>query len=44
MTDRPTADDLANKSERDLAYAWECAGKRQEAGRGSYFQAGYGAR
>ena len=31
MTDRPTADDLANKSERDLAYAWECADRLAEA-------------
>ena len=31
MTDRPTPDDLANKSERDLAYAWECADRLAEA-------------
>lgn len=31
MSDHPTADDLANKAERDLAYAWECADRLAEA-------------
>ena len=31
MAERPNADDLANKSERDLAYAWECADRLAEA-------------
>ena len=30
MTDHSNADDLANKSERDLAYAWECADRLAE--------------
>lgn len=31
MGERPNADDLANKAERDLAYAWECADRLAEA-------------